>query len=123
MKIDGQRVSRPNISRTVSVVARDPQPAVLDTVLEAGENDVIFMESIEHAYSGIKRSMPDMVIVCLGIDDPESFHLLSMLALDAETAQIPVCTYVVTPQVAASDATGVGSFQRASAPSFAAMMN
>jgi len=115
--------SRQNSLRTVAVVARDPQPAVLDTVLEAGDYDVVFIESIEHAYSGIKQATPDMVILCVGLEDLESFQLLSMLALDAETASIPVCTYVVRPQVPESDATGLGSLPPASARSLGATMN
>src|SRR5262249_17292004 len=64
MNRNQEYASRQNRLRTVAVVARDPQPAVLDTVLEAGDYDVVFMESIEHAYSGIKQATPDMVIVC-----------------------------------------------------------
>ena len=123
MKNEAQGVSGHNPLRTVAVIARDPQPAVLDTVLEAGDYDVVFMESIERAYSIIKRATPDLVIVCLGIDDLDSFQLLSMLALDSETAHIPICTYVATPPIAESAATSVRSFPHASARSLGATMN
>ncbi|HMF95675.1 MAG TPA: hypothetical protein VKE96_15345 [Vicinamibacterales bacterium] len=123
MKNEAQGVSGHNPLRTVAVIARDPQPAVLDTVLEAGDYDVVFMESIERAYSIIKRATPDLVIVCLGIDDLDSFQLLSMLALDSETAHIPICTYVATAPAAESDATSVRSFPHASMRSLVATMN
>jgi len=123
MKNEAQGVSRHNPLRTVAVIARDPQPAVLDALLEAGDYDVVFMESIERAYSIIKRATPDLVIVCLGIDDLDSFQLLSMLALDSETAHIPICTYVAPPPIAESAATSVRSVPHASARSLGATMN
>src|SRR5262249_58959818 len=67
MKNGAHDTSRHTPLRSVAVIARDPQPTVLDTVLEAGDYDVVFMESIENAYSGIKRATPDLVIICLGI--------------------------------------------------------
>ena len=123
MKNDEQGVSGHNPLRTVAVIARDPQPAVLDTLLEAGDYDVVFMESIERAYSGIKRATPDLVIVCLGIDDLDSVQLLSMLALDSETAHIPICTYVATQPIAESAAASVQSIRHAAARPAIATMN
>src|SRR5262249_24075737 len=123
MKNGAQDSSRHTPLRTVAVIARDPQPAVLDTVLEAGDYDVVFMESIERAYSGIKRATPDLVIVCLGIDDLDSVQLLSMLVLDSETAHIPICTYVVTPTIAESADTSVQSIRHASTRPEIATMN
>jgi CheY-like chemotaxis protein len=66
---------------------------LLETVLDAGHYDVVFVESSAHAYSQIKRVQPDLVILCLRIDDPEGFQVLSMLKLDAETRDIPLLTY------------------------------
>ena len=84
--------------KSVAVVAREPQPEIFDTVLGAGDYDVAFVESIDRAYSCIKRVNPDLVIVCLALSDVDSFHLLSMLNLDRDTAAIPVCTYIVSPE-------------------------
>lgn len=67
--------------------------AVLDNVLEAGHYDVVFVESSEHAYSQIKRVLPNLVILCVRIEDVDGFQVLSMLNLDAETRGIPVLTY------------------------------
>jgi PleD family two-component response regulator len=66
---------------------------LLEAVLEAGHYDVVFVESNEHAYSQIKRVRPHLVILCVRIDDPDSFQVLSMLKLDDETRSIPVVTY------------------------------
>src|SRR5438477_11807544 len=66
---------------------------LLETVLDAGHYDVVFVESNEHAYSQIKRVHPDLVILCVRIDDTDGFQVLSMLKLDADTRRIPVLTY------------------------------
>jgi len=66
---------------------------LLETVLDAGHYDVVFVESTRHAYSQIKRVLPNLVILCLRLDDPEGFQVLSMLKLDADTRGIPVLTY------------------------------
>jgi DNA-binding response OmpR family regulator len=124
MNDDNMHGASQNAVRSVAVVTRDPRPDLLDTVLGAGDYDVVFVESLSRAYSCIKRATPDLVIVYLEIDDPESFQLLSMLAIDAETARIPVCTCVVTPQLAESDAAGGGSLQSPSTrPIVASSMN
>lgn len=66
---------------------------LLETVLDAGNYDVVFVESSEHAYSQIKRVQPNLVILCLRIDDVVGFQVLSMLKIDEETRGIPVLTY------------------------------
>lgn len=65
----------------------------LEPVLDAGNYDVVFVESSAHAYSQIKRVRPDLVILCVEIDDAEGLNVLSMLKLDADTRDIPVVTY------------------------------
>jgi PleD family two-component response regulator len=66
---------------------------LLESVLEAGHYDVVFVESSAHAYSQIKRVQPNLVILCVRIDEPDGFQVLSMLKLDADTRAIPVLTY------------------------------
>lgn len=66
---------------------------LLETVLDAGRYDVVFVESSQHAYSQIKRVQPNLVILCVQIDEPSGFQVLSMLKLDEETRDIPVLTY------------------------------
>src|SRR4029453_18043364 len=66
---------------------------LLETVLDAGHYDVVFVESSAHAYSQIKRVQPNLVILCVRTDDLDGFQVLSMLKLDAATRDIPVLTY------------------------------
>jgi DNA-binding response OmpR family regulator len=67
----------------------------LETVLDAGHYDVIFVESTTHAYSQIKRVQPGLVILCVRMDDVEGMRVLSMLKLDDETRTIPLLTYTI----------------------------
>jgi PleD family two-component response regulator len=66
---------------------------MLESVLDAGHYDVVFVESSEHAYSQIKRVQPNLVVLCVRIDDADGFQVLSMLKLDKDTRGIPVLTY------------------------------
>jgi PleD family two-component response regulator len=66
---------------------------LLETGLDAGRYDIVFVESTEHAYSQIKLVQPNLVILCMRIDDTAGFQVLSMLKLDDETRGIPVLTY------------------------------
>ena len=81
-------------AQRVVIVNGSPETLdTLETVLEAGHYDVVFVESSEHAYSQIKRVRPNLVILCVRIDDADGFQVLSMLKLDEETRRIPVLTY------------------------------
>jgi CheY-like chemotaxis protein len=66
---------------------------LLETVLDAGHYDVVFVESSARAYSQIKRVQPNLVILCVRIEDMNGFQVLSMLKLDEDTRGIPVLTY------------------------------
>ena len=84
-------------SQQVVVVSKQSQlNGLLETVLDAGQYDIVFVESTEHAYSQIKRLTPRLVIVCLDIDDLDGFQVLSMLKLDEATKGIPVVTCSVS---------------------------
>ena len=84
-------------SQQVVVVSKQSQlNELLETVLDAGQYDVVFVESTEHAYSHIKRLTPHLIIVCLDIDELDGFQVLSMLKLDDETKAIPVVTCTVS---------------------------
>ena len=86
-------------SQQVVVVSKQGQlNGLLETVLDAGQYDVVFVESTEHAYSHIKRLTPHLVIVCLDIDDLDGFQVLSMLKLDKDTKDIPVVTCTVSQE-------------------------
>ena len=80
----------------VAVVSKQSQlNGLLETVLDAGQYDVVFVESTEHAYGHIKRLTPHLIIVCLDIDDLDGFQVLTMLKLDHDTRQIPLVTCTV----------------------------
>ena len=66
---------------------------MLETVLDAGQYDVVFVESSQHAYSQVKRVQPNLVILCVRADDADGFQVLTMLKLDDDTCRIPVVTY------------------------------
>jgi len=66
---------------------------MLESVLDAGRYDMVFVESAAHAYSRVKRVQPNLVVLCMDIDDAAGFQLLSMLKLDVDTKSIPVVTY------------------------------
>jgi CheY-like chemotaxis protein len=86
-------------SQQVVVVSKQSQlNGLLGTVLDAGQYDVVFVESTEHAYSHIKRLTPHLIIVCLDIDEIDGFQVLSMLKLDPETRSIPVVTCTVSQE-------------------------
>jgi len=79
--------------RKVMVVGNNPHHRVLETVANTGSYDVVIVESTARAYSHIKRVVPTLVVLCLGLDDPDACHVLSMLKLDSATSTIPVVTY------------------------------
>lgn len=86
-------------SQQVVVVSKQPQlHGLLETVLDAGQYDIVFVESTEHAYTHIKRLSPNLVIVCLDVDDLDGFQVLSMLKLDAETKHIPLVTCTISQE-------------------------
>jgi CheY-like chemotaxis protein len=81
------------------VVSKQSQlNGLLESVLDAGQYDVVFVESTEHAYSHIKLLTPHLIIVCLDIEDMDGFQVLSMLKLDPDTRDIPVVTCTVTQE-------------------------
>jgi len=85
----------------------------IEPVLEAGHYDIVFVESSDYAYSQIKRVQPDLVILCVRIDDIDGFQVLSMLKLDESTREIPVLTYAMETdgEDAEDDAEGVSDSQ------------
>ena len=79
--------------RVVVVNGSQEMLELLESVLDAGHYDMVFVSDTEHAYSQIKQNRPQLVILCIAIDDPVGYQVLSMLKLDADTAHIPILTY------------------------------
>ena len=76
----------------VAVVTPPAELDLLDTILAAGDYDVMVIESADRAYSVIRESQPDLVVMCLDIDEADGCNVLSMLALDIETSRLPTVT-------------------------------
>jgi PleD family two-component response regulator len=87
------RIAATPIQKVVVVNGSTEVLGMLESVLDAGRYDMVFVESSDHAYSQIKKVLPNLVILCARIENLEGFQLLTMLKLDAETREIPVLTY------------------------------
>ena len=81
------------VQKVVVVNGNTEVLGLLETVLDAGRYDMVFVESSDRAYSQIKKVVPNLVILCARIEDLDGFQLLTMLKLDDETKNIPVLTY------------------------------
>lgn len=90
---DTDRLAITPVQKVVVVDGNAEVLGMLESVLDAGRYDMVFVESSDHAYSQIKKVLPNLVIVCARIEQLESFQLLTMLKLDSETRDIPVLTY------------------------------
>ena len=93
LRLEGRQRTTATAQKVVIVNGNAEVLELLETVLDAGHYDVVFVESSRHAYSQIKRVQPNLVILCVRIEDADGFQVLSMLKLDAETRSIPVLTY------------------------------
>jgi PleD family two-component response regulator len=119
-------MTSPTASQKVVIVnGSTDMLTLLETVLDAGHYDVVFVESNEHAYSHIKRVQPNLVILCMGIEERDAFHVLSMLKLDDETRRIPVVTYTTEyeGQEDEEDVSDASEFEIFSAGKAALLMN
>jgi CheY-like chemotaxis protein len=90
---DTNRIAAAPIQKVVVVNGNTEVLGMLETVLEAGRYDMVFVESGNRAYSQIRKVLPNLVILCTKIDELDGFQLLTMLKLDDETRDIPVLTY------------------------------
>ena len=63
------------------------------SVLDAGRYDMVFVESSDHAYSQIKKVLPNLVIVCARIEQLEVVPVAHDAEARLETRDIPVLTY------------------------------
>jgi len=116
---------QPAMQKVVIVNGSAETLALLETVLAAGHYDVVFVESSEHAYSHIKRVQPNLVILCICLEDPDGFQVLSMLKLDEETRRIPVLTYATDfeGQEAEQEVPETSEVEMFAAPNLALPMN
>jgi two-component system phosphate regulon response regulator PhoB len=90
---DTNQIAATPVQKVVVVNGNTEVLGMLETVLDAGRYDMVFVESSDGAYSQIKRVVPNLVILCVRIEELDGFQLLTMLKLDADTKDIPVLTY------------------------------
>ena len=90
---DTNQIAATPVQKVVVVNGNTEVLGMLETVLDAGRYDMVFVESSDRAYSQIKRVVPNLVILCTRIEELDGFQLLTMLKLDADTKNIPVLTY------------------------------
>lgn len=100
---DTRRIATTLAQKVVIVNGNAELLGMLETVLDAGRYDMVFVESADHAYSNIKKLQPNLVIICTSVDDLAGFQLLTMLKLDAETRDLPVLTYTSEAEASDSD--------------------
>jgi PleD family two-component response regulator len=81
------------VQKVVVVNGNTEVLGMLETVLDAGRYDMVFVEAADRAYSQIKRVLPNLVILCTKIEQLDGFQLLTMLKLDDDTRDIPILTY------------------------------
>jgi PleD family two-component response regulator len=91
--MDTNQLAVAPVQKVVVVNGNTEVLGMLETVLDAGRYDMVFVESGNRAYSQVKKVLPNLVILCTKIDELDGFQLLTMLKLDAETKDIPILTY------------------------------
>ena len=92
-EMDTNRIAAAPVQKVVVVNGNTEVLGMLETVLDAGRYDMVFVESSERAYSQIKKVVPNLVILCVRMEHPAGLQLLTMLKLDPDTRNIPVLTY------------------------------
>ena len=87
------RLTATPVQKVIVVNGNTGVLGMLESVLDAGRYDMVFVEPGERAYSQIKKVLPNLVILCTRIERLEGFQILTMLKLDPDTCDIPVLTY------------------------------
>ena len=87
------RISDTPVQKVVVVNGNTEVLGMLESVLDAGRYDMVFVEPGDRAYSQIRKVLPNLVILCTRIEELDGFQLLTMLKLDPNTSDIPVLTY------------------------------
>src|SRR3954462_8481917 len=80
------------VQKVVVVNGNTEVLGMLETVLDAGRYDMVFVESGDRAYSQIKKVVPKLVILCTKIKEAAGFQLLTLPNLEAGRPDIPVLT-------------------------------
>src|SRR5215510_9191340 len=87
------QISDAPVQKVVVVNGNTEVLGMLESVLDAGRYDMVFVEPGDRAYSQIRKVLPNLVILCTRIEELDGFQLLTMLKLDPTTSDITVLTY------------------------------
>lgn len=82
---------------TIAVVARSIDGDLLQLIegfVRSRRADVVLVDSIERAYSDIRRVAPTLVMLWFDAEDSAACQVLSMLQLDPATSNIPIVTRI-----------------------------
>lgn len=82
---------------TIAVVARNIDGDLLQLIegfVRSRRTDVVLVDSMEHAYSDIRRVAPALVMLWFDAEDSAACLALSMLQLDPATSNIPIVTRI-----------------------------
>jgi hypothetical protein len=67
--MDGNQITSTTLRHVVGVSGLSQRPELLDVLwAHATDRDVVFVESTARAYSRIKRLLPDLVVLLVGIE-------------------------------------------------------
>jgi CheY-like chemotaxis protein len=94
-----RRTDRSQSQRVLIINGNSDMLEMLEPVLDGGNYDVVFVESTAHGYSQVRQVKPDLVILCLDMEDAEGLRVLSMLKLDPVTRDIPILTCTAPPSL------------------------
>src|SRR4029453_170933 len=87
------RISDTPVQKVVVVNGNTEVLGMLESVLDAGRYDMVFVEPGDRAYSQIRKVLPNLVILCTRIEELDGFQLLTMLKPDPDTSDTPVLPY------------------------------
>ena len=73
---DTNQIAATPVQKVVVVNGNTEVLGMLETVLDAGRYDMVFVESSDRAYSQIKKVVPNLVILCTRIEELDGFQLL-----------------------------------------------
>jgi CheY-like chemotaxis protein len=99
------------VQKVVVVNGNTEVLGMLESVLDAGRYDMVFVEPGDRAYSQIKKVLPNLVILCTRIERLDGFQILSMLKLDPATyaavAVVLIATGILAGHLPARRATRI----------------
>lgn len=66
----------------------------IESMLGSNRFRVDFIDKNDTPYTAIRRTRPDLVVLCFAPDDDEACRVMQMLQLDPATCRLPILTYV-----------------------------